>query len=257
VNPLSREEERRHFRLLLEYNGEKFAGWQFQPEQRTVQGELEHALATLCRHPVRVHGSGRTDSGVHARGQVASFRAATDLPCSRLLRGLNGLTGSDVSVISLEEADENFHPLHSAIGKVYVYRLHLRRSPSPLEAATSWHIPYGDLDLDLLQTELASLPGEADWSAFRASDCGASKTVKTLRRAELRFESDDLVTLIFEGSGFLKQMVRILVGTLVDVARGKLEPGSMLTVRESRERARAGRTAPAHGLVMERVLYDP
>jgi tRNA pseudouridine38-40 synthase len=246
----------RHFRAVIEYRGADFAGWQIQPSQRTVQGELERALGTLLREPVRVHGSGRTDSGVHARGQVASFRSATDLPTERILRGLNGLTADDLSVLQLDEVADDFHPRYSARGKVYVYRLLLQRSPSPLASGSSWHLPYGDLDTDLLRRELASIVGEADWSAYRAADCAASKTVKTLRRVDLRAEGHGILAIEFEGSGFLKQMVRILVGTAVDVARGKLEEGAMIRIRQGGERTRAGRTAPAHGLCMERVLYD-
>jgi len=249
------EPSQRHFRALIEYRGADFAGWQFQPNQRTVQGVLERALKTLCREEVRVHGSGRTDSGVHARGQVASFRSTTELGRERILRGLNGLTADDLSVLRLDEVSEDFHPRRSAKGKVYVYRLLLRRSSSPLVASSTWHLPYGDLDVLRLRRELATLVGEADWSAYRSADCSGSNTVKTLRRADVREEANDVVVLEFEGSGFLKQMVRILVGTAVDVARGKLEEGAMLRIRAGGERARAGRTAPAHGLCLERVIY--
>jgi tRNA pseudouridine38-40 synthase len=123
-------------------------------------------------------------------------------------------------------------------------------------AETAWHLPYGDLDVARLGRELAGLVGEADWSAYRAGGCTARKTVKTLRRAELRREAHDVLALEFEGSGFLKQMVRILVGTAVDVGRGKLEEGAMLRIRDAGVRSGAGRTAPAHGLCLERVFYS-
>lgn len=245
----------RQFRALVEYCGAEFAGWQLQPDQRTVQGELEEALKTLCREEVRIHGAGRTDSGVHARGQVATFRVATELSNQRILRGLNGLTGNDLAVLALDVVDEDFHPRHSSMGKVYVYRLLLRRSPSPLAASSTWHIPQGDLDVERLRRELKTLEGQADWSAYRAADCGASNTVKTLGRTEVRAEPHDVLAIEFEGSGFLKQMVRTLVGTAVDVARGKLEEGAMLRIRDQGDRSDAGRTAPAHGLCLERVLY--
>lgn len=242
-------------RVVLEYDGSRFSGWQIQPDQRTVQEELEQALKTLCREKIRVHGSGRTDAGVHARGQVASFHSASGLSPERLRKGLNGLTGDDLAVVELEQVAADFHARGSARGKIYVYRLLLRPSPSPLAGGWSWHLT-GGLDLELLRRELATLPATADWSAYRAADCGARDPVKTLSRAEVHPEGNGVVGLVFEGSGFLKQMVRILVGTAVDVARGRLEEGAMLRIRDEGQRAQAGQTAPAHGLCLEEVLYS-
>ena len=247
---------RRNIRFVVEYDGSFFSGWQRQPELRTVQGSLEGALRVLLREDdVYVKGSGRTDAGVHAWAQVASVRTDSDIALDRLRKGINALAGDGVRVVSASEAPEDFDPLGSARGKIYGYRILNRPSPSPLLEGRAWWVRF-PLDRDLLAEELATLPATADWSAYRASDCGAPSAVKTLRRAELRPERDGSFTLVIEGSGFLKQMVRILTGTAVDVARGQLPPGSMVRIRDGQTRAAAGQTAPAHGLYLERVLYE-
>lgn len=254
--PLTAERPPRNLRLVVEYDGSFFHGWQRQPGLRTVQGALEDALKTLFREPdVYVKGSGRTDAGVHAWAQVANVRTHSALPLRRIRNGLNALAGDGVRVVTAEEAPDDFDALGSARGKVYGYRVLARPSPSPLLDGRAWWVRH-PLDRDVLAAELATLPGTADWSAYRASDCGSPDPTKTLRRAEVRPERDGSFTLVFEGSGFLKQMVRILSGTAVDVARGRLAPGSMVAIRESHDRTRAGVTAPAHGLYMERVLYE-
>ncbi len=246
--------DERVLKLVFEYDGAPFAGWQVQPGQRTVQGDVEAALATLLREPTRIHCSGRTDAGVHAEAQVASLRTTSELSCDRIRRGINGLVPPGAACLSVEEAAPDFHARFSATGKVYAYRVLARRPKSPLRAGRVWHV-HQRLDRELLAAELATLPGTADWSAYRAADCGNADPVKTLRRAELSTEGADVLVIRFEGSGFLKQMVRILVGTAVDVARGHFEPGSMMRIREGGDRSAAGRTAPAEGLTLERVLY--
>lgn len=244
----------RTLKLVVEYDGSHFSGWQRQPAQRTVQGSLEEALAVVLREPVQVRGSGRTDAGVHAWAQVASLRTGSDATHERIRRGVNALAGDGVRVVSVEDAADDFDALRSARGKVYAYQVLARRSPSPLFEGRAWWVRHR-LDLDRLERELATLPAEADWSAYRASDCGSPHPVKTLRRAELRHERADVFSMVFEGSGFLKNMVRILAGTAIDVARGHLPEGAMVPIRDSLDRTRAGQTAPAHGLYMERVLY--
>lgn len=244
----------RTIRLVLEYDGSLFAGWQVQPGQRTVQGELEHALLVLCRHPVTVQGAGRTDAGVHARGQVATFETTSCVATERLLRGIAGLCRPGLVALDASEARPGFHARFSATGKVYAYRILARDVPSPLLRGRVWHVRW-PLDLDVLAAELATLPGEADWSAFRAADCGSLDPRKTLRRADLVREQGEVIALVFEGSGFLKQMVRILAGTAVEVARGRMPPGAMRAIRDGRSRAAAGPTAPPEGLYLERVIY--
>ncbi|MBN94483.1 MAG: tRNA pseudouridine(38-40) synthase TruA [Deltaproteobacteria bacterium] len=245
----------RNIRLVVEYDGAGFCGWQVQPGATTVQGTLQDALGTVCRHGVVVRGSGRTDSGVHAWGQVANFYTTTDLPPVRFSRAVNGICGPQLRVVAADEVPRDFDSLKSATGKVYSYRLLLRPHASALLAGRVWHLRW-PLDLGAMTEELRSLPGEFDWSAFRAADCQNRNPVKQLRRAELSHEERDVVCITFEGSGFLKQMVRILVGTLVDVGRGKLPIGSMASIRGGLDRRAAGQTAPPDGLFLERVLYD-
>lgn len=247
---------RRNIKLVVEYDGTHFHGWQVQTNLRTVQGALEGALATILREPVKVRGSGRTDAGVHAWAQVANFRTTSDIPLDRIRRGINALGGDGVCVLSAEEVEDGFDALGSACGKVYAYRLLLRRSPSVLLDKRAWWVRQ-TVDVDLLERELATLPGRFDWNAYRASDCSSPDPTKTLHAATVRREAHDCVSLVFTGSGFLKQMVRILVGTAVDVGRGRLPGGSMVRIREGLRRDAAGPTAPPHGLFLERVLYTP
>lgn len=246
----------RNLLLTLEYDGSAFAGWQQQPAQRTVQGVLTDALETLCRHEVVVRGAGRTDAGVHAWAQRANFYTDCSLPPAKFVRAVTGMVRGHVAVVAAEEVPLAFHARHDARGKVYAYRLLLRESRSPLLDGRAWHIRR-PLDLDLLAAELATLPGTADWSAYRAADCGASNPRKTLHDACVVREEREIAALIFRGSGFLKQMVRILVGTAVEVATGRMPPGSMLRIRDTHDRRQAGPTAPPGGLYLEEVRYAP
>ncbi len=245
----------RNLLLTLEYDGSTFAGWQVQPGQRTVQGVVTDALQALCRHDVVLRGAGRTDSGVHAWGQRATFYTDCALPPAKFVRGVTGIARGHVAAVAAREVPLAFDARHDARGKVYAYRLLLRDARSPLRDGRAWHVRT-PLDLDRLAAELATLPATADWSAYRAADCGAPDPTKTLLDARLVREPRDVVALVFRGSGFLKQMVRILAGTAVEVGAGRLPPGSMVAIREARERRQAGPTAPPHGLYLEEVLYE-
>ncbi len=244
----------RNIALRIEYDGTDFAGWQLQPGQATVQGVLEDALSILCGHPVVLRVAGRTDAGVHAWDQRAHFFTTSPLPCQRILRGANALAAGGVKVVGAEEMTLDWDARRDAIGKVYGYRLLVRRAPSALLQDRAWHIPW-ELDLLSMEDELATLPARCDWSSYCAADGSDPNTVKELRSAVLCREAHDVVVLRFEGSGFLKQMVRILVGTAVEVGLGKRPKGSMIKAREALDRREAGRTAPPEGLYLERVCY--
>jgi tRNA pseudouridine38-40 synthase len=244
----------RNVLLTIEYDGSTFSGWQIQPEQRTVQGVLTDALRTLCGHDVVLRGSGRTDAGVHAWAQQATVYTDCDLPLAKFVKGVTGIVKRHVAVVAATEVPLDFDARRNAVGKVYVYRLLLRNPRSPLLDGRAWHLRQ-TLDVDVLKAELATLAGTADWSAYRSADCGSPDPVKTIYSATVRQEGRDVLALEFRGSGFLKQMVRILVGTAVEVAIGRWPPGSMVAIRDGQNRAKAGPTAPPHGLYLEEVLY--
>lgn len=244
----------RNIKLTLEYDGTDFLGWQVQAAGRTVQAELEKGLARLLGHEVRVVGAGRTDSGVHALGQVANFRTARHLPRDAYLKGLNGILPRDMAVVDVEEVAPDFCARRSASGKRYVYRISNRPVRSPLRRRTHWEI-FRPLDVEAMRAAAIHFVGRHDFAAMRASDCTAPTTVRDLFRLDVDAFGDEIV-LAFEATAFLKQMVRNIVGTLVEVGMGKRRPEEMPDLLHSRDRRLAGETAPAHGLVLERVWYN-
>ena len=202
---------------------------------------------------VTVKGSGRTDAGVHALGQVANFRTASPLPADIFQRGLNSLLPAGIAVLSAQEVPAAFDAQYEARSKVYRYRLLLRRPRSPLLAGQSWHVPY-PLRLSSMQRAARDLTGERDFSSFQSSGCAARSPVRALSRLELRRKGDTL-DIELEANGFLRHMVRNIVGTLVDVGRGKIPPDSMPEVLASGDRGQAGRKAPPQGLFLVSVRY--
>lgn len=251
----------RTLRLTLEYSGARFAGWQIQPDARTVQGELERALAEILREPIRVVGASRTDAGVHATGQTASFAARTAIGCDRLLAGLNALLPDDVAISAVAEAPEGFHARFSALGKHYRYRILSRPARGPLCAADAWHVAR-PLDLDAMRAAAAALVGRHDFHAFVSRPDGDGDCVRTLHRVDVSAEpllnpgGGSLVLVDVVGESFLYKMVRTIVGTLAQVGRGTRPPAEVAGLLASRDRRRAGPTAPAHGLTLVRVAYQ-
>ncbi len=243
-------------KLTIEYDGTDFVGWQIQPKGRSVQETMEAALARLLGEPIRIVGSGRTDSGVHARGQVASLQTGRGLPMVAYVQGLNAILPRDVSVVRAEEVDPSFDARRSASGKRYVYRISNRPTRAPLRRRSHWEV-FHPLELAPMREAAGRLVGLHDFSAFRAADCRAKTTVRRLRRLEVeRGEAEELV-IVAEATAFLKHMVRNLAGTLVEVGMGKRDPASMGALLEGRDRRLAGRTAPPQGLVLDEVLYGP
>jgi tRNA pseudouridine38-40 synthase len=243
----------RILRVVVAYDGTDFSGWQRQPGMRTVEGCLEEAIRELLGEDVFVRGAGRTDAGVHADGQVASFSLASRIPCHGFLRGLNSILPADLALLEVAEAPAGFDARFSARGKVYRYTVwnHLVRSPR--HARTAWHVRRA-LDMTALRDAAARLVGEHDFRAFRAADCERRTTRRLIRRVEVDRQGA-LLTFDVEATAFLKNMVRIIVGTLVDVGRGKLPPEAVARMLETGDRAAGGMTAPAQGLTLLRVLY--
>jgi len=246
-------------KLTLEYDGAPFVGWQVQPNGPSVQGAVEAALEKLCGAPARVTGAGRTDAGVHARGQVASLDPPRDLPLSAWTAGLNAHLPPEVACVRAEEAPPGFDARRWARGKRYVYTL--VRSPvrSPLWRGRAWELRR-PLDVAAMTAALPHLRGSHDFSALRAADCPATTTVREVRELSIRAEllrEGELLELRIEATAFLKHMVRNLVGTLVEVGHGKRSPDSLVELLDSRDRTRAGPTAPPHGLLLDEVFYLP
>lgn len=241
-------------KLTLEYDGTDFSGWQVQPGARTVQEEVEAALATLQGKPIRVVASGRTDAGVHAAGQVISFQVERVLPLGAYVQGMNSLLPPDVAVLAAEVAPEGFDARRWASGKRYVYRILNRGIRSPLARRSHWEL-FSPLDREAMREAARQLLGEHDFASFQGANCAAQTTVRRLWRLDVGGEGHELV-LTFEATAFLKHMVRNLVGTLVEVGQGKREAGAMAELLEARDRRLAGVTAPPQGLCLEEVFYE-
>jgi tRNA pseudouridine38-40 synthase len=244
----------RVLKLVLEYDGTAYRGWQIQATGPTIQGILEEKLSILTGGPVRVVGSGRTDSGVHAFMQVASFATESPRPAGEMLRALNALLPRDIAVKSVLEAPPDFDARRSARGKVYRYQIWNVRERSVFHDRFAWHIAR-PLEVGAMRAGAAHLLGEHDFSSFRAADCPARHPVRVVRRAELDDSQMPLLRFEVEATAFLKHMVRNIVGTLVEVGLGKRTPESMGPLLAARDRRQAGATAPAKGLFLVAVFY--
>jgi len=242
-----------NFRVTLAYDGTDFRGWQMQGGERTVQKVLTEALVRIDGARVIVHGAGRTDSGVHAEGQVASFFLQRPRPAEELRRALNGNLPPDLRVLEAAPTSADFHARANARSKTYRYQLYTAQVMCPFLRRFFWHYPH-PLDLERLAEDGEALLGRHDFSAFTVSDCDVRSRIRTL--TGFRIESDGpQVLLTFAGDGFLRQMVRTIVGTLVDSNRGRLRAGSIRDLLTSRQRSLAGTPAPAKGLTMVKVEY--
>lgn len=239
------------YRVVLGYDGTDFRGWQRQPGDRTVQGVLEEALFRVTRKKVAVHGAGRTDAGVHALGQVAGFRGAISLSDAVLLRALNAVLPEDVRVFRLEEAPPGFHARRSARSKLYRYRIAVTPQPDPLERRFVLHWPY-PLNVAAMRRAAKLFVRTADFTAFSSNR--DRSPVRTVTRSDLRRSGGELVYTV-ESRGFLRYMVRTMVGTLLEVGRGRLRPEDVEDLFRTKDRSRAGATAAAKGLTLVRVDY--
>ena len=240
--------------LVLEYDGTRYVGWQVQPNGPSVQAEVERALGTLHHGPRRVTAAGRTDAGVHARGQVASFPEPAPLPLRAYVQGMNALLPPDVAVRAARLEPDGFDARRSARGKRYSYVIENGRVRSPLTRLYAWQ-HYLPLDPDAMRAAAAHLVGRHDFAAFQASDCACRHAVRAVRRLEVLGVRGGRIEVAIEATAFVKHMVRNIVGTLVEVGLGKRPAESMPALLEARDRTRAGPTAPPQGLFLEEVFY--
>jgi tRNA pseudouridine38-40 synthase len=252
----------RTLKLTLAYDGTAYVGWQRQAEGVSIQGLVEAAVARIEGEAVTVTGAGRTDAGVHALGQVATLDVASTIACDAYIRALNAMLPSDVRILAVEEAPPGFHARFSARSKTYRYRMMPATVASPFEARFAWHVTHA-LDRSAMRAALDACVGQHDFAAFQATGTTVRETVRTIAAAHLidavpgSALQPDPALLIVEvtGDGFLRHMVRTLVGTLVEIGRGRWPPGEMAAILASRDRARAGPTAPPHGLFLVAVEY--
>ena len=241
------------FKLTLEYDGSRYHGWQVQPGLQTIQAEVQAALQQIIQAPITVTAAGRTDAGVHALGQVAGFTTSSALSAAQWARALNGLLPADIAVRSVEAVTEKFHARFDARSKLYRYRILARQHRSALDRHRFWHIPYA-LDVEAMRTASRSLIGRHDFSSFQGSPTDTENPVCTVTRLECIQSLEELAFEI-EADRFLKHMVRNIVGTLVEVGRGKLEAGVVAEILAAKDRTKAGPTAPPQGLYLVRVDY--
>lgn len=246
----------RRVRMDLAYDGTDFAGWQVQPGRRTVQGILEQALSRIeGGGSVRVRGAGRTDAGAHARAQVADAEVQCRLDDDGLARALRSLLPRDLRPWSVRTVPATFHPRYGAVSKTYRYAIDRTPAGDPFLARYADHRA-GRLDREAMQEALSLLPGTKDWSGFTAAACEVNHRVRTLTEARYDEPTPGLGVFTFAADGFLTFMVRNLVGTVLDIARGRFPPRHMAEVLASGDRVLAGPTAPSRGLVLDRVIYQ-
>ena len=242
----------RNIKITIQYNGKNYCGWQKQNNSPGIQGTIEKAIFDITREEVKITGSGRTDAGVHALGQVANFKTNSQIPVDRIPNALNAKLPKDISIVKAEEVDEDFHSRYSAKKKTYRYQVYNSLYRSPIYADISYPVKY-DLDIDKMKKEAKSLIGTYDFKGFMSSGSSVIDTVRTIYNIEVS-KSEDLIIIEIEGNGFLYNMVRIIAGTLVDIGRGRITE-KMSTIIESKSRSMAGHTAPAHGLFLKKVDY--
>ena len=240
--------------MTIAYDGTSFAGWQVQPGRPTIQGAIEATLGRMLGETTRLAGAGRTDAGVHALGQVASFSTGRAIPPDGLRRGLNARLPGAIRVVAAEVAPDGFHARTDARAKDYRYRL------SRAEVVLPFTAPFvapvrGRLDVEAMREAALRLTGRHDFTSFCPADCAIEDRSRTIHVSEIAEAADEVVYEV-RGEGFLRHMVRTIVGTLVEVGRGRIRPAEIDAILAAKDRRRAGPCAPARGLVLVRVLYD-
>ncbi len=248
--------ETRLIKLTIEYDGTNYAGWQVQPNAVTIQSRLEEAVKRLTGESVKVYGAGRTDAGVHARGQVATFRTQSTIPLNNLARALTSRLPKDISVRKAEEVAITFDPRHGAKMKLYRYQIYASKIAPAIGRQYLWHIGW-ELDIEKMRQAARYLEGEHDYTSFSNQECNNSEAnnIRTVDRCKLDYQ-DNIITIDVMGRSFLYNMVRNIVGTLVDVGRGRIAPEAIPAIFAARNRQHAGQGAPAQGLTLEWIEYS-
>lgn len=243
----------RNLKLTIAYDGTHYLGWQVQPKGKTIQGVLEKKLTLITGEAVRLQAAGRTDTGVHAWGQVANFTTRHHIPVPALQKALNSMLPGDIVILDIQEVELDFQARYSAKSKNYVYRILHQPYPSPFERQYAWYLRK-PLEVENMRQAANYLLGEHHFGSFQGSGCNTKNPVKTIYKLNFKPNSH-ILDIQFQASGFLRHMVRNIVGTLVEVGRGKLSPGEVKTILGVRDRTQAGPTAPPQGLYLAGVEY--
>jgi tRNA pseudouridine38-40 synthase len=245
------------YKMTIAYDGTNYGGWQVQPNATSIQALIEQSLGVILRSPISIIGSGRTDAGVHAIGQTAHFVTNQSLDISKTISSLNGMLSDEIRILKIIEVPLDFHARYTASSKTYHYRLHLEKVPDPFKNRYAYHVSH-PVDLNLLKEAASQFIGTHDFTSFANEanrGTAAKDAIRTLYRLDVVHEPGG-VRLEFEGDGFLYKMVRIIVGTLLDICAGKIDKEQISKIFSEKDRRQAGRTAPPHGLYLVGVKYN-
>ena len=243
----------RNIFIKLAYDGTNYCGWQVQPNENSICDELIRAIYAITKEKPVIYGSGRTDSGVHAYAQTANFFLNSQIPSEKLIGALNAKLPKDIVINELRDIDDSFNARYCAIGKEYQYNIYNSQFMSPFYVNRSWHVR-GTLDIDAMKKAGEVLVGEYDFSAFMSSGSSIKSTVRTIYKLDINAENE-IITVSVYGNGFLYNMVRIIVGTLVFVGQSRLTPSDVKEILDGCDRTKGAVTAPAEGLFLKQVLY--
>jgi len=247
-----RDWELSNYKLTIAYDGTNYRGWQYQPDQSTIQGTIHRALQIITKRRPKLYGAGRTDAGVHALGQVANFHTKLSIPPDSMKRAINSLIPPDIRIMKCEIVDDKFNARFHSKGKVYEYRVYRGEIVSPFLYRYVAHV-YFPLDVEAIKKASELLVGEKDFSSFTSESEGKNK-IRKIESFEV-WEEGEMLYFRVRGNGFLKYMVRIMVGTLLEVGKGKITLNDFEKILEAKDRTLAGPTAPPQGLFLLKVLY--
>ncbi|NQT46992.1 MAG: tRNA pseudouridine(38-40) synthase TruA [Candidatus Omnitrophica bacterium] len=243
----------RNIKLTIEYDGTDYSGWQSQPCAKTVQGTIEKALKDITQENLKLTSCSRTDKGVHARAHIANFKTSSRIPATQIQRALNAKLPEDISISEAKEVPLKFHAQRDVKRRIYHYSILNQKFNRPITKRFSYHMPYR-LDFNLMRREARALIGRHDFKAFQAKDNRERSSIRRIKKIVL-IRMGDFIDIEMEADGFLYNMARIVVGTLIEIGRGKFPPGSMKKILKSRDRTKAGPTVPPMGLILSKVIY--
>ena len=243
----------RNIKLIIEYDGKSFNGWQKQPTKLNIQGEIERAIGEITGEEIKLIGSGRTDAGVNALGQTANFKTNSNIPIEKIPLALNSKLKKSIVIVSAEEVDDSFHSRYNVKSKTYRYTINNSQNGSAIYRDMEYHFPI-KLDVKKMRDAAKLFEGEHDFKGFKASGTSSKSSVRTIYKADVK-QDGDRIYIELTGNGFLYNMVRIISGTLLDVGLGKIDVNDIPEIIDSKDRKRAGKTLPAHGLCLVKVEY--